>query len=329
MNLDFFNRDEKIATDAFRLAYPFKITEHFLSLIDKNNPNCPLRKQITPSLKELDRDKDSSDDPLNEQSHEVVKNLIHRYPDRVLVRATNTCFSNCRFCTRRREVGQPGIIENIDEVCNYIKSKTVIKDVLVSGGDPFTLPKDKLLNVLEKIRKINSVGILRIGTRSPVFFPQILDKDYANLLKSLAPLYINIHFNHWKEVSPETEEACNILADAGIVLGSQSVLLKDINDSPRVLSKLYRKLLTIRVRPYYLYQMDLVTGTSHFRTPVGYGPRITRCLRGFISGMAVPQYVIDAPGGGGKVALSWDYEIKRSSRKVIFKNHEGKTFEYP
>jgi len=257
---------------------------------------------------------------------------VHRYPDRVLLLATEHCAMYCRHCTRRRLVGKSNhtlTIEELKPIYDYLKKNEQVRDVLISGGDSLLLPDEKLEEVLKNLRAIKHLEILRIGTRLPVSLPQRIDLSLCQMLKKYHPLYINIHFNHPVEISEETKIACQLLIDHGLPLGSQTVLLKGINDSPAIIMKLMHELLKIRVRPYYLYQCDLATGTEHFRTPISTGLRIMASLRGYTSGLACPTYVIDAPGGGGKVPINVDYVISRARKRTIFKNYQGKIFVYP
>ena len=257
---------------------------------------------------------------------------MHRYPDRVLLIVCDMCATYCRFCTRRRIVGSSETTisaEDFHQAIKYIRENTAIRDVLISGGDPLLLPDDKLEYYLKTLRAIEHIEILRIGTRAPVTLPTRITQELCNMLKKYHPVYISIHFNHPKEITEEAKQACEKLVDTGIPLGSQTVLLKGINEKPEIMKQLMHKLLKIRVRPYYIYQCDLAQGTSHFRTSVSVGIRIMELLRGYTTGYAVPTYVIDAPGGGGKVPINPAYVIARSRKGTIFKNYEGKVFVYP
>ncbi len=287
---------------------------------------CPIRKQAVPSILETHIDQSESSDPLHEEKDSPVKGLTHRYPDRVLLLVTDQCSMYCRHCTRRRFAGQTDqamSLNKIKNALNYIKQHNEIRDVLISGGDPFCLPDQRLEYILSSLKEIKHVEIIRIGTRTPVVMPQRITEELCAMLKKYQPLWINVHFNHPNEITTESEAACSRLADAGIPLGNQSVLLKDVNDCPYVMKKLVQKLLQMRVRPYYLYQCDLSEGIEHFRTPVSRGIEIIEMLRGHTSGMAVPTFVVDAPGGGGKIPVGPQYMISNSSEKTILRNYEG------
>lgn len=317
--------DEEIARAA--ALYPMRINPYYLRLIREKGD--PLWRQAVPTLAELD-DRVCMEDPLNEENLSPVPNLIHKYPDRVLFLVTNQCAMYCRFCTRKRKVGTKRMQisdETIAAGLDYIRKKSKIRDVLVSGGDPLLLADDKLEGILAALRKIRSVEIIRIGTRVPCTLPMRVTVKLAAMLKKYHPLYINTHFNHPAEITPESSRACARLADAGIPLSCQTVLLKGVNDDPLVMRKLMQKLLLIRVRPYYLFQGDMTRGTDHFRTSIDTGRRIMRSLIGHTSGLAVPTYALDAPGGGGKIPLMPDYILTEGER-VVFHNYEGKTCYY-
>jgi len=324
--------EEKRAINYVTQRMPLAITPHFLSLVDKDNTECPLRRQVVPSLEEFRVSAYDLLDPCGEDKDMVVPGLVHRYPDRVVIFLTNICAIYCRFCTRRRLVGKSSHTlseEEMRPIYDYLRKNEKIRDVLISGGDPLLLPDEKLEEVLKNLHRIEHIEILRIGTRVPVALPQRINLTLCQMLKKYHPLYLNIHFNHPGEISRETKLACQLLADHGIPLGSQTVLLKGINDSPKVMMKLMHELLKIRVRPYYIYQCDLAVGTEHFRTPISTGLRIMSALRGYTSGLACPTYVIDAPGGGGKVPINVDYVISRTRKRIIFKNYQGRVFVYP
>ncbi len=302
------------------------VTPYLASLIDPDDPNCPIRRQVIPTAREFLLSPEEMEDPLAEDSHSPVPGLVHRYPDRVLMLVTTQCASYCRYCTRSRMVGNPHAqfsLADYERQIAYIAANPQVRDVLISGGDPLILPLHILEALLRKLREIPHVEIIRIGTRVPVFLPQRVDEELVNVLRRYHPLWMNIHFNHPKEITPEVEKALALLADAGIPLGSQSVLLAGINDCPNIMLALVRKLVKNRVRPYYLYQCDLVPGTSHFRTPIAKGIEIMEALRGHTSGFAVPVYAIDLPGGGGKVPLSPNYLLSMSESKVVLRNYEG------
>lgn len=311
----------------FRMA----ITPYYASLLDPHNPHCPIRKQSIPSVHELISDRNDLDDPLNEDKDSPVPGITHRYPDRVLFLVTDKCAMYCRHCTRRRIAGQQDRAmpkERVLKALEYIRQTTVIRDVVISGGDPLTLSDDYLEFLLAELRKIKHVEIIRVGTRIPVVMPQRITSKLCSMIQKYHPVWINTHFNHPKEITAEAAKACGMLADHGIQLGNQTVLLKDVNDCPHVMKELMRKLLKIRVRPYYIYQCDMSRGIGHFRTPVSKGIEIIENLRGHTSGLAVPHFVIDAPGGGGKIPITPQYLISQSNHQVILRNYEGKTFVY-
>lgn len=308
------------------------ITPHFVSLMDKNDPECPIRRQAVPSLDEFKTNVNELADPCGEECDTVSPGLVHRYPDRVLLLVTDACAMYCRHCTRRRIVGtSEGTLSpaHLDQALDYIRQNKNIRDVLISGGDPLLLSDTKLDKLLSKLRSIDHIEIIRIGTRVPVTIPQRVNLELIGMLRKYQPLYLSIHFNHSKEISEETKTACRMLADSGVPLGSQTVLLKGVNDKPAVMLQLMHDLLKVRVRPYYLYQCDLAQGTEHFRTSISTGLRVMEALRGHTTGYAVPTFVIDAPGGGGKVPINPEYVISRSKKGIIIKNYEGKVFVYP
>ncbi|MGQ9457615.1 MAG: lysine 2,3-aminomutase [Anaerolineae bacterium] len=302
------------------------VTPYFASLMDPDDPHCPIRRQVIPTTRELVPFEAERVDSLSEDAHSPVPGLVHRYPDRVLMLVTTQCASYCRFCTRSRLVGDPhqqfhtGIW---NQQIAYIEAHREVRDVLLSGGDPLTLPARLLEHLLRQLRAIRHVEIIRIGTRVPVFLPQRITEDLTAMLRQFHPLWMNIHFNHPKEITPEVERALALLADAGIPLGSQTVLLAGINDCPHVMKALMHALVRNRVRPYYIYQCDLVHGAGHFRTPVSKGVEIIEALRGHTSGLAVPTFVIDAPGGGGKVPIGPNYLLSQSDHRVVVRNFEG------
>ncbi len=294
--------------------------------MDKNNPRCPVRMQAIPSVEELLTTEYDLEDPLHEDSDSPVPGLTHRYPDRVLLLATNECSMYCRHCTRKRKVGEEesGISwSDIHEGIKYIKSNENVRDVLISGGDPFLLSTRKLEKIISAIRKIPHVEIIRIGTRTPVVMPMRIDNELISMLKKYHPIWINTHFNHPREITPEASRALTDLANAGIPLGNQTVLLRGVNDCPVIMKQLVQKLVKNRVRPYYLYQCDLSHGIEHFRTPVSKGIEILEMLIGHTSGYAIPTFVVDAPGGGGKIPLQPNYLLSYSNRKTILRNYEG------
>lgn len=310
-----------LAKERFRLAIP----PYFASLIDPDDPNCPIRRQVIPTSLELKNSDSMMIDALDEDHHSPVKGLVHRYPDRVLMLVTMECASYCRHCTRSRMVGNAAACtsRDYDAQIDYIARTPQVRDVLISGGDPLVLNQRVLEDLLTRLRAIPHVEILRIGTRTPCYLPQRIDESLVSMLRRFHPLWMNIHFNHPKEITPEARRACEMLADAGIPLGCQTVLLAGINDCPNIIKKLCHELVKIRVRPYYLYQCDLVAGTGHFHTPVSKGLEIMEAMRGHTSGLTVPTYTIDAPGGGGKIPLTPNYLLSMSESKVVLRNFEG------
>lgn len=308
--------------DTLRMA----ITPYYLSLIEPNDPDDPIRKQAIPTSFELEHANCDCEDPLHEEADSPVPGLTHRYPDRVLLLITDQCAMYCRHCTRRRFAGQndQGLpMEQIDRAIEYIEKNPVIRDVLISGGDPLLMSDYNLEQIIKKIRKIPHVEIIRIGTRTPVVMPQRITPSLVTMLKKYHPIWINTHFNHPKEITPESKRACEMLANAGIPLGNQTVLLRGVNDCLHIMKKLMHELVMIRVRPYYIYQCDLSMGIKHFRTKVSKGIEIIEGLRGHTSGFAVPTFVIDAPGGGGKIPVMPNYVISTAENKVILRNFEG------
>jgi lysine 2,3-aminomutase len=309
------------------------ITPYWATLFDPDDPACPIRRQAVPVAAESIVAPHEMVDPCAEDRDSPAGHLVHRYPDRVLLLATEHCAVYCRHCTRRRLVGEdrkedPNAMTKFDAAIDYIKSNKKIRDVLISGGDPLTLEDDVLENLLQKIRSISHVEFLRIGTRVPVTLPQRITEGLVNMLKKYTPLWMSVHFNHPKEITKRCKNACDMLSDAGIPLGSQTVLLKGINDRPYIMKKLMHDLLQIRVRPYYIYQCDPVRGTQHFRTPVAVGINLIEKLRGHTSGYAVPTYVIDGPGGGGKIPIGPNYILSQAKGKYVLRNYKGKIYTY-
>ena len=302
------------------------ITPYFASLIDPDDPSCPIRRQVIPTSQELVSFDGMVVDSLNEDGHSPVPGLVHRYPDRVLMLVTTQCASYCRYCTRSRMVGDANAQfsrGDYDRQIAYIAATPAVRDVLLSGGDPLLLPPKVLEDILRRLRAIEHVEIIRIGSRVPVFMPQRITPELVELLRRFHPLWMNVHFNHAAELTPEVSLALARLADAGIPLGSQTVLLSGVNDSVEVMKELVHKLVRNRVQPYYLYQCDLVEGAGHFRTTVSKGIEIIEGLRGHTSGYAIPTYVVDAPGGGGKVPVMPQYLISQAPGKVVLRNFEG------
>jgi len=308
------------------------ITPYYFNLINPADENCPVRRQVIPRLEETLKAPWEMEDPCGEDSHSPVPGLVHRYPDRVLFLVTDRCASYCRYCTRSRLVSNATGYDfhpQFDRQIEYIERHSQIRDVLLSGGDPLLLNDEKLGLLLGRLRAIPHVEFLRLGTRIPIFLPQRVTPALCAVLRQFHPLFISIHTNHPRELTVEAREALGRLADAGIPLGNQSVLLRHVNDDPEVMKALVQKLLRCRVKPYYLYQCDLIYGSAHLRASVREGLEIMRQLRGFTSGYAVPQYVIDAPGGGGKVPVNAAYVLSHNAERVVLRNFEGKVFEYP
>jgi lysine 2,3-aminomutase len=316
------------ALQVFRMA----ITPYFASLMDPFDRNCPIRLQSVPTVFETRRSKFDLHDPLAEERDSPVPGLTHRYPDRVLFLITDQCAMYCRHCTRRRFAGtfdRSRSKEELDRGLEYIRETKAVRDVLLSGGDALLVSDELLEYLLKELRQIPHVEIIRIGTRAPVTLPQRITPELVNMLRKYHPIWVNLQFNHPKEITSVSAEACARLADAGIPLGNQSVLLKGINDCPTVMRKLVHELLKIRVRPYYIYQCDLSEGIAHFRTSVLRGIEIIESLRGHTSGMAVPTFVVDAPEGGGKIPLCPNYLVSLSPEKVVLRNYKGEVYSYP
>ncbi len=315
-------RDIQKAYDVF----PMAITPYYASLIGQEDSRCPIRIQCIPNAQELMEGCGDMDDPLHEDADSPIPGLTHRYPDRVLLLVTNECSMYCRHCTRKRKVGDHNKCitdKGIDQGIEYIKSHPEIRDVLLSGGDPFILSSVHLERIIRKVREIPHVQVIRIGTRTPVVMPQRITDELVKMLKKYHPIWVNTHFNHPREFTPESVRALAKLADAGIPLGNQSVLLRGVNDCHVIIKKLVHLLVKNRVRPYYLYQCDLSRGIEHFRTPIAKGIEIMESLIGHTSGFAVPSYVVDAPGGGGKIPILPNYQLSMSSTKTILRNYEG------
>lgn len=325
------SEDEQEAIKRCLVRFRMAITPYYASLIDPTDPNCPIRKQAIPSPLELETVDGDEDDPLHEDVDSPVPGLTHRYPDRVLLLVTDQCAMYCRHCTRRRLAGthdRPMPRAQFEQALSYIQGHSEIRDVIVSGGDPLTLPDNQIDYILSRLRSIPHVEIIRIGTRTPVTLPQRITPELCRVIAKYHPIYINTHFNHPREITAESQSACRLLVEAGIPLGNQSVLLCGVNDSPQVMKKLVQKLLFIRVRPYYIYQCDMTRGIGHFRTPVSTGIAIMENLRGHTSGLAVPTFVIDAPGGAGKIPLAPQYLLSIGGGRVVLRNYEGRLFTY-
>jgi lysine 2,3-aminomutase len=312
-------------------ALPLAITPYYASLMDPEDPSQGIRRSMVPTVLETLFGRGEDEDPLSEEHDTVVPGLVHRYPDRVLFLATDNCSAYCRYCTRSRMVGQRGhfSIEQWEGALEYIAAHPQIRDVLVSGGDPLTLPDEALDWLLSRLRRIPHVEFLRIGTKVPAVLPMRITPALVRVLRRYHPLWMSIHATHPDELTPEMRVACNRLADGGIPLGSQTVLLAGINDDVDTMKRLFQGLLTMRVRPYYLYQCDPIPGSMHFRTPVSKGLEIIGGLRGHTTGYAVPTYVIDAPGGGGKIPLLPDYALGHENGNLMLKNYRGEIYSYP
>ena len=314
--------------------YRMAITPYYLSLIDPDDPYDPVRKQAIPTNLELERYTGDLEDPLSEDVDSPVEGLTHRYPDRVLFLVSETCSMYCRHCTRRRFAGHHDMAppqSQIDACIEYIKDTPSIRDVLLSGGDALLVSDKKLEDILKKLKEIPHVEIIRIGSRAPVTNPFRITPELCEMLKKYQPIWFNTHFNHSNEITVDSTKACEMLADAGIPLGNQSVLLRGVNDCIHVMKKLVQDLVKIRVRPYYIYQCDLSIGLGHFRTSVAQGIEIIEGLRGHTSGLCVPTFVVDAPGGGGKIPVMPDYTISQGNTRVVLRNFEGviTTYEEP
>jgi len=309
-------------TKVFRMA----ITPYYLSLIDPNDPIDPIKRQSVPSIKETHEVSADLQDPLHEDSDSPVPGITHRYPDRVLFLITHVCSMYCRHCTRRRFAGhvdKAPTKDQVDKAIEYIANTPSVRDVLLSGGDPLLLSDKRLEYIISNLRKIPHVEIIRIGSRTPCVMPQRITPELVSMLKKYHPIWLNTHFNHANEITEDSKKACSMLADAGIPLGNQSVLLRGINDCIPVMKKLVHELVKMRVRPYYLYQCDLSRGLSHFRTTVAQGIDIIEGLRGHTSGFCVPTFVVDAPGGGGKIPVMPNYLISQGNNRVVLRNYEG------
>ena len=308
------------------------ITPYYASLMDKDDPHCPVRKQAVPTAREIDFSESDMEDPLFEDVDSPVHGLTHRYPDKVLFLITDQCGMYCRHCTRRRLAGQTDNERNkdaLDAAIAYVKDHEEVRDVLLSGGDPLLVSDERLEYVITKLQAIDHVDIVRIGSRAPCTLPQRITPELCELLKKHHPIWLNTHFNHPKEITPTSKRAVEMLADAGVPVGNQSVLLKGVNDCPTIMKKLVQDLVKIRCRPYYYYQCDLSRGIEHFRTSVAKGIEIQEALRGHTSGFAVPTFILDAPGGGGKIPLAPQYLMSMSDKRVVVRNYEGGTFQYP
>jgi lysine 2,3-aminomutase len=324
--------EEKAGCEFANKKLALAITPYFFNLIDRNDPDCPIRKQVIPRADEMVVSPGEMLDSLGEDAHSPVPGLVHRYPDRVLFLVTDRCAAYCRYCTRSRLVSNAqdyNFHPEYEQGLRYIEAHPEVRDVLLSGGDPLLLSDKKLEHIISRLREIKHVEFIRIGSRIPVFLPQRITPELCEIFKKYGPVWMSIHVNHPKECTAELRAACERLSFAGVPLGNQSVLLKGVNDDADVMKALVHRLLRMRVRPYYLYQMDLITGGSHFKVDVRKGIEIIRALRGNTTGYAVPQYAIDAPGGGGKVPVNPEYVESITDDEVVFRNYEGKQYRYP
>ena len=317
---------------ATREVFQMATTPYYAALMDPADPTCPIRRQAVPNIAETHVTDAEMRDPLTEDAHVVAPGLVHRYPDRALLLVNNMCAMYCRFCTRKRYTG--AVNETLpkaefQQVLEYLHAHPEVRDVLVSGGDPFMMADARLDELLAGLRSVPSLEVIRIGTRVPVVLPMRVTTELAQILRKHAPVWVNTHFNHPKELTPEARAACGRLIDVGIPMGNQTVLLKGVNSSVRTLKVLFQQLVAARVWPYYLYQCDLVEGTDHFRTPVAKGLEVMEQLRGHTSGFAIPTFVVDTPGGGGKIPLSPQYQISASTEETTLRNFEFRTFHYP
>ncbi|MGB2985109.1 MAG: KamA family radical SAM protein [Phycisphaerae bacterium] len=324
--------DERTAVQAIGGHLPVAVTPYYASLIDRENPNDPIRRTMIPLPGEFHIGPGEADDPLAEDAFMPVPGLVHRYPDRVLFLVTNFCATYCRYCTRARMVGRTGEYHfnpnQYEKAIAYVEAHAEIRDVLISGGDPLTMSDDRIEWILSRLHAIPHIEILRIGSKIPAVLPQRITPGLCRMLRRYHPLWMSIHFMHPAELTSEVAEACGRLADAGIPLGAQIVLARGVNDDVETMKRLVLGLLRIRVRPYYIYQCDPISGSAHLRTPIEKGLEIIAGLRGFITGYALPTFVLDAPGGGGKIPVSPDTPIRRDGDYAVFRNYEGKEFRY-
>jgi len=323
--------EEQAQLKLVTMRYPLSVTPYYLSLINPDDPDDPIRKQAIPSALEMTMSSMGVEDPLGEKTDTVVPGLVHRYPDRVLMVLTDICPMLCRHCTRKREWRNGGWVQSpaeVETMLNYIGQHEAIRDVIISGGDPLTLSTHRLEDIISRIREIRHIEIIRIGTRFPVVLPQRIDKELCTMLANYGPIWLNTHFNHIREITPEAAEACDRLLRSGVPVNNQSVLLRGINDSIKAQTELCHGLLKIKVRPYYLFQCDEVQGTEHLRTPVEAGIKIIEGMRGHTSGLAVPTFVIDLPQGGGKVPVQPNYILAQTESELLLRNYEGRIFRY-
>jgi lysine 2,3-aminomutase len=323
--------DERRAAAETEAEFHMGITPYYAALMDPEDPACPVRLQAVPTMGEMQIAPSDLEDPLAEERDMPVPGITHRYPDRVLFYTTHNCPVYCRHCTRKRKVADPtsaAAKKQIEDGLGYIAAHPEIRDVVISGGDPLSLSDERLDYILGRLRAIPHVEIFRLGTRNLVTLPQRVTDDFVYMLRRHHPVYVNTHFNHPRECTAEAFEAARRLADAGCVIGNQMVLLKGVNDDPKTVLDLNHKLLLMRIRPYYIYQCDLSKGISHFRTPIESGIRIVEALRGHTSGLAVPQFVVDAPHGGGKIPVNPEYVLKHEGKRWTFRNYAGQTYTY-
>lgn len=308
------------------------ITPHFLNLIDREDPDCPIRRQVVPRIEETRHSSWEMSDPCGEDGDMPVQGLVHRYPDRVNFLITDRCAAYCRYCTRSRVVsgaGEQALDTQFEPAFRYLEEHSEVRDVLLSGGDPLLFSEARLEKILRRLRGIEHIEFIRIGSRVPVFLPQRITPELCEMLRQFHPLFVSVHVNHPREITTEVKAGFERMADAGIPLGNQSVLMRGVNDDVETMKILVQKLLRCRVKPYYLYQMDLIRGSAHLRTSVRKGIEVIEGLRGHTTGYAIPQYVIDAPGGGGKIPINPDYVLQHDDERILMRNFEGEVFEYP
>ena len=325
------SRSERQGIDGCGKKLTMAIPPYFAALIDPDDPSCPIRRQCIPLADELVSTPEEMEDPCGEDSHSPVHGLVHRYPDRVLFLVNEMCAMYCRYCTRSRMVGDGErtlSLASYEKAFQYIREHPEVRDVLISGGDPLTLSDRILEHIIQEVKAIQHVEFVRIGTRIPVTLPQRITGELVSMLKRYNPLWMSIHFNHPAEVTPAVVQACNRIADAGIPTGSQTVLLKGINDDPEVMRRLMHEMLKLRIRPYYIYQCDPILGSRHLRTTIATGQSIMEQLRGHTTGYAVPTYVVDGPGGGGKIPLSPNYIVKKEQNRYTLRNYQNNEFFY-
>lgn len=323
--------EERMAFEKSNEMFHMGITPYYATLMDRDDPNCPVRLQSVPKAGELTILETDLEDPLGEERDMPVPGVTHRYPDRVLFYTTHNCPVYCRHCTRKRKVSDPGSAAQLTQLENglkYIEGNKAIRDVIISGGDPLSMGDDRIEWILSRLRACDHIEVIRLGTRNLVTLPFRLTDNFLKMLKKYAPIHINTHFNHPKECTREAFDTTARIADSGITMGNQTVLLKGVNDNPEIMKKLMHKLLLMRIRPYYIYQCDLSQGISHFRTPIETGIEIIEHLRGHTSGLAIPQYVVDAPGGGGKIPVNPNYVVKHEGKKWVLRNYKNKEYTY-